>query len=84
MEEKRKIEYGRREDDRILIHDCIQAETIKEIYSDVKVLANRSDTQSTVLEKIDMKVDKLMWFFMGLATSACGAVIVMYVKGGIL
>ena len=55
---------------------CIQEKEIQEMKQDIALLQQTGDNQTRILTKIEEKVDKILWFMLGITTSAIIALVV--------
>ena len=55
---------------------CIQEKEIQGMKQDIALLQQTGDNQTRILTKIEEKVDKILWFMLGITTSAIIALVV--------
>lgn len=55
---------------------CTQEKEIQGMKQDIALLQQTGDSQTRILTKIEEKVDKILWFMLGITTSAIIALVV--------
>ena len=55
---------------------CTQEKEIQGMKQDIALLQQTGDSQTRILTKIEEKVDKILWFMLGITTSAFIALVV--------
>ena len=55
---------------------CTQEKEIQGMKQDIALLQQTGDNQTHILTKIEEKVDKILWFMLGITTSAIIALVV--------
>ena len=55
---------------------CTQEKEIQGMKQDIALLQQTGDSQTRILTKIDEKVDKILWFMLGITTSVIIALVV--------
>ena len=55
---------------------CTQEKEIQGMKQDIALLQQTGDSQTHILTKIEEKVDKILWFMLGITTSAIIALVV--------
>jgi len=55
---------------------CTQEKEIQGMKQDIALLQHAGNIQTGILTKIEEKVDKILWFMLGITTSAIVALVV--------
>lgn len=55
---------------------CTQEKEIQGMKQDIALLQHTGNIQTGILTKIEEKVDKILWFMLGITTSAIVALVV--------
>lgn len=55
---------------------CTQEKEIQGMKQDIALLQQTGNIQTSILSKIEEKVDKILWFMLGITTSAIVALVV--------
>ena len=59
-------------------HECLHEEEIHLLREDVAVLKNSDIATSKILETMDAKLDKIVWFIIGACVSIAAAFLKQY------
>ena len=61
------------------MHECVKEDIINDLVTGVELLRQSNESQMIMLEKIDSKTDKIIWFLLGVTTAICTSLIIYLV-----